>query len=266
MNYPRLRTTRARGSNFCEKSGHPGQHSLSKSVQWRIQKDFEKGKHHLGNNMVFGYDVVDRQLVPNKDAWIIKRVFDDYVSGMTYQAICDDLTALGAKRMKADTPFDTQRVGAILHNPIYVGDLQLQKQAPRDYLTKKPMNADYKTHYVTDDHEGIVSRDIWEKAQERLNRPRGKYPHFLDGKVFCGRCGEVYKRQKFYTGGEYFAWSCATMVRREKTCRNHYIREEELIKELCGALDCEEDGLEAEVETWLERVVITDGGVDVVLK
>lgn len=54
-------------------------HSISKSIRWRIQKDFAKGKHRLGNNMILGYDVVDKQLVPNKNAWIIKYIFDAYL-------------------------------------------------------------------------------------------------------------------------------------------------------------------------------------------
>lgn len=87
---------------------------------------------------------------------------------------------------------------------------------------QEEQNGSYKTHYVTDDHEGIVSREVWNKAQERLNRPRNKYPHFLDGKVFCGRCGELYKRQRYCTGGVYFGWTCSGMHRRKKTCKNHW--------------------------------------------
>lgn len=243
-------------------------HSISKSVQWRIQKDFEKGKHHLGSNMVCGHDVVDKQLVPNKDAWIIKRIFDGYLSGMTYQAICDELSALGVTGMHGGrlVPYN---VWSVLHNPIYVGDLQLQKQAPKDYLTKKPMqNVDYRTHYIIDDHEGIVSREVWNKAQERLNGPKNKYPHFLDGKVFCGHCGEPYKRVRYSRDESYFSWECKEKVKgkRGSGCKNPGIREKRLIEELCGALDTDEAGLEAEAEVWLERVVITDGAVDMALK
>ncbi len=249
-------------------------HSLSMSIQWRIQKDFAKGKHRLGNNMIFGYDVVNKQLVPNKDAWIIKRIFDGYLSGKTYKVICEELAALGATGLRG-AQISPSSISSVLRNPVYVGDLQLQKQAPIDYLTKKPMKVDYKTYYITDDHEGIVSRDIWDKVQERLNRPtqptqpkrpKRKYPHFLDGKVFCGKCGEVYKRQKYYSSGVYFGWACAGMIRRKKTCKNHYIREKLLILQLCDILDTDEAGLEVETKTRLERVVMMDGEADVVLK
>lgn len=243
-------------------------HSISKSIRWRIQKDFAKGKHRLGNNMIFGYDVVDKQLVPNKDAWIIKYIFDGYLSDKTYKAICEELAALGATGLRG-AQISPSSIAYSLRNLVYVGDLQLQKEAPRDYLTKKPMKVDYKTYYITDDHEGIVSRDVWERTQERLNRPnrsKSKYPHFLDGKVFCGKCGEVYKRQRYYSSGEYFGWACAGMIRRKKTCKNHYIREKLLILQLCDILDTDEAGLEVEVGTRLERVVMMDGEADVVLK
>lgn len=254
-------------------------HSISKSIRWRIQKDFAKGKHRLGNNMILGYDVVDKQLVPNKDAWIIKYIFDAYLSGKTYKAICEELAAFGATGLRG-AQISTSSISSVLRNPIYVGDLQLQKEAPRDYLTKKPMKVDYKTYYISGDHEGIVSRDIWDKVQERLNRPtqptqskrpKSKYPHFLDGKVFCGRCGELYKRVLYSPKArdKYFSWECRDKVKgntRGNGCKNPGIREKRLLEELCGVLDINADGLEAEADVRLERVVMMDGEVDVVLR
>ncbi|MCD8146323.1 MAG: recombinase family protein [Clostridiales bacterium] len=246
-------------------------HSLSISIRWRIQKDFEKGKHRLGNNMVFGFDVVDKQLVPNKDAWIIKRIFDSYLSGKTYKAICDELTALGVKGMRG-AQISASTISSVLRNPIYAGDLQIQKQAPIDYLTKKPMNVDYKTYYITDDHEGIVSREVWEMTQERLNqRRKNKYPHFLDGKVFCGHCGEPYKRVLYSPKArdKYFSWECRDKVKgntRGNGCKNPGIREKRLIEDLCCALNTDTEGLKAEADVRLERVVMANRAVDVVLK
>lgn len=244
--------------------------STSRSIQWRVRKDYEQGIHHFGNNMVFGYDVVDRQLVPNGDAWVIQRIFADYVSGMTCQAICEELASIGAKGLRG-APISPSRIRFILRNPIYVGDLQLQKQAPRDFLTKKPaQNVDYNTYYITDDHEGIVDRGTWEKARERM-RHRGMYPHFLDGKVFCGCCGAPYRRVRNARRNveSCFSWECREKLKgnsRGNGCKNPGIREKRLLEELCGILQVGADGLEAECDRWVERVVMADGQSEVTLR
>ena len=48
---------------------------------------FARGKYNLGNNRILGYDTVDGRLVPNKDAWIVKEIFDRFVAGESYGGI-----------------------------------------------------------------------------------------------------------------------------------------------------------------------------------
>ena len=42
--------------------------SISQNVKWAIRKRQEEGTYVYGNNRIFGYDTIDGQLVPNKDA------------------------------------------------------------------------------------------------------------------------------------------------------------------------------------------------------
>jgi hypothetical protein len=35
-----------------------------------------QGVYHIGNNRVLGYDEIDGELKPNKDAWIVKTIFE----------------------------------------------------------------------------------------------------------------------------------------------------------------------------------------------
>ena len=55
--------------------------SISEKVKWAYRKRAERGVCHLGNNRVLGMDEVDGKLKPNKDAWIIKRIFEEYAAG-----------------------------------------------------------------------------------------------------------------------------------------------------------------------------------------
>ena len=74
-------------------------------------------------------------------------------------------------------------------------------------MTKKPdPNRPYQSYYLTDDHQAIVDRVTWEKAQGILEERRREAErgvrrsmdgrsHFLYGRVFCGDCGAPYMRR-----------------------------------------------------------------------
>ncbi|MEF9896070.1 MAG: recombinase family protein, partial [Clostridia bacterium] len=177
------------------------QESKNKSeyVRWTYQKLAAQGIRHLGNNRVLGYDEVDGKLTPNKDAWIVKMIFEQYAAGMSLSRIVKNLNDAGAKRMRCDKPFNPAVIGYLLKNVVYRGDRMLQKAAPHNYLTKKPdITRAYTSHEIKADHEAIIDDDTWDRAQARRletqdERLRGIHKresaHFLYGKVFCSQCG-----------------------------------------------------------------------------
>jgi len=145
--------------------------SISENTKWAYQKNAEKGIRRLGNNRVLGYDVEEAgELVPNKDAWIIRLIFEMYAADATFREITQALNDRGAKRMRSKKPFSTSAVQRILDNEIYVGDRLLQKKASCDYLTKRPDGLPYADYYIADDHKAIVDRDTWEMVRARRRR------------------------------------------------------------------------------------------------
>lgn len=86
----------------------------------------------------------------------------------------------------------------VLRNELYKGDKLIQKVAPINLYTKKPDESiKYDSYYIEDDHEPIVSKEFWQKVQDRLNsysknRTQGSY--FLKGKVYCGEYGCLMRR------------------------------------------------------------------------
>ena len=125
----------------------------------------------------------------------------------------------------------------ILKNETYKGDKLLQKTHPKDLLTKRPdPNVEYESNYLTDDHEAIVSRDVWDAVQQKMNENkkleevvghRGGQPHFLYGKVFCDECGAPMTRRTVNGPGGV---KCKTWICRDKRSGKS-IRE---IQELTG--------------------------------
>ena len=127
------------------------------------------GIRHVGNNHLLGYDEIKGKLTPNKDAWMVKMMFEEYAAGEAPSVILQHLKEKGAKRMRSDQDFDWSAVLPILKNEAYVGDRRIQKTAPIDFLTKKrDKTKAFESNYVQDDHEGIISREVWEAVQTRI--------------------------------------------------------------------------------------------------
>jgi hypothetical protein len=254
--------------------------SISENVRWRYAKDFEKGVYHLGGNRILGYDMgTDGKLIPNGDAWIIKKVFDNFLAGMNYTEIAADLDAAGAKRLRSDKPYTAEQIRRILHNEYYVGDMLLRKNAPKDFLTKCPIHTDYTSYYIRDAHVGIIDRNTWEQAKEKLDAVAADKAaglvfnctetHFLYGKVFCGVCGAPYTRRTFTDrkGGHYKAWNCRERQKGKKGngCKNSAVREETLLAEIADAMQLEKFDMAA-FDELVERVMITPGKIQVQIK
>ena len=145
----------------------------SEHVRWTYRKLAEQGVRHIGSNRALGYDEVRGALTPNGDAWIVRLLFEQYAAGVGVSQIAKRLNEAGARRLRSDKPFSAAVLYPLLRNEIYVGDRLLQKTAPRNYLTKRPDSTlPYTSHYIRDDHEGIVSRETWERVQARVRQGR----------------------------------------------------------------------------------------------
>ena len=145
--------------------------SISENVRQSHQARVKRGEYDLGSNRILGYDTVDKKLVPNGDAWVVKRIYALFLEGRSYREIGRILQEAGVVSMRSRTTIAPSTIHGILRNETYVGDKLLQKQPPRDFLTKRPHNgADYESRYLENDHTPIIDRNTWNAVQELLNR------------------------------------------------------------------------------------------------
>lgn len=213
--------------------------SISENIRWGYQERFKRGEYNLGNNRVLGYDSVNGKLVPNMYADGVRLIYNLFLDGESIEEIRRILANIGVKSRKG-TMISHNDILYILRNETYKGDKLLRKQPPRDFITKKPdPNAEYESKYLTDDHEAIVSRDVWDAVAKKLKKNkelqdvvghRGGQPHFLYGKVFCGECGAPMTRRTVNGSGgvKIKTWICREKRKRSGcACRN--IKEEELL-------------------------------------
>ncbi len=177
-------------------------------------------------------------MTPNKDKWIIELIFQLYAEGISIPAIVNQLNGKGAKTLRNDAAFRCSTVMSILRNEVYCGDRNILKTPSRNYLTKKADSAvKRKPYFVKNHHSPIVSRELWDAAQERLKRdeaaraagllPR-KDSHPYYGRIICACCGQPYRRstRKSRNGDLFPVWRCAGRIHGE--CGNRVVRESDL--------------------------------------
>ena len=229
--------------NFLVAVAQEESRSISENVRWTYERLAEQGIRHLGNNHVLGYDEIQGVLTPNKDAPIVEWIFQAYAAGMNYNKIRNVLAENKVKTLRGKDTFSRGAIRAILKNEIYKGDRQIQKQPPRDLLTHKPdLTQSYCSYYVENDHDSIVSREVWEKARERREKKEAllqqgihtnNRSHFLVGDVFCGECGCLMRIRYIYYHGKYQkVWKCTDRIKGKKGngCKNDVVSDEELLR------------------------------------
>jgi len=214
--------------------------SISENVKWGQRERVKRGEFNLGNNRLLGYDTVDGKLVPNEYADSVRLIYTLYLQGVSIEEIRRRLADIGVKTRKG-TMISHNAILYILKNETYKGDKLLQKTNPKDLITKRPdPKVEYESNYVTDDHEAIVSRAVWDAVQQKLKEKKelqgavghgGGQPHFLYGKVFCGECGAPMTRRTVNGPGgvKIKTWICRNK-RNGGTCGCRNVKEEDLLK------------------------------------
>ena len=254
--------------NFLTAVAQEESRSTSQNLKWAFAKRAEQGIRHVGSNHVLGYDEIDGVLTPNEDAWAVKFMFESYANGMTLEQISEELQARGFTTLRGKEKLTATTISRNLRNEIYNGDRQIQKAPHIDMLTHKPeKGGEYKSYYVEQDHEGIVSVELWDEVQKALAEQRNvfanKNSHYLRGKVVCANCGEYFMRatRKKKTG-KYKKWICKGHL-ASSGCKNQLMWEEDLLAHIEKKLGASDKETCEQIEKIL---VYPDGRVEIEIK
>ncbi|HVU06622.1 MAG TPA: recombinase family protein [Candidatus Paceibacterota bacterium] len=149
---------------------------------------------------------------------------------------------------RGNKPLTLSGVYRIIQNPFYYG------------IFERPRNSG---NWYTGKHEPIITKDLFDKAQEQLKRDKivRENKEFAFTKLFtCGYCQsgisaeEKWKLLKNGTSQKYIYYGCSRA--RDRNCKNKYIREEELIDELLKIMDkvsLNELGMRMKLEEEIKR-------------
>jgi DNA invertase Pin-like site-specific DNA recombinase len=211
--------------------------SMGDNVKWAARKRFAEGSVELSH--IYGYEIKDGMLVLIPDeAAVVREIFERYASGEGQNAIARHLNRVGAKRKFSTELWKSRQVSIILKNEKYMGCAITQKTY-KEGDKAKVNYGELAQYFIENNHESIVSRELWEAVQERLRQMTAvnkRTPYSLSpfsSKIKCKECGKGYLRRKNNRNTPYekWIWSCQTYTMHGRQyCGGHNIRENDLLE------------------------------------
>ena len=201
--------------------------SLSQNVKMGLQMKMKRGEL-IGFNGCYGYDyhTEGKSITVNEEeAEIVRMIYDMYLEGYGTTTIAKRLMELGIKNKKGEVSWHTHGVMGMIKNEKYKGDILLGKTFTTDPISKRRLAnmGEENQYYLRDHHEPIVSREIWDKAEEiRMKRSRNKVvettgnrerytrQYSFSSMCECAYCGHKLTRRTRHSRSDYEkpVWQC----------------------------------------------------------
>ena len=168
--------------------------------------------------MPIGYKLVDGKIqLDEAKAAVVKKIFADYLCGISTYAIAKRLTEMGFLNANNKASWNHGSIGKILENVKYLGD---------------------------EFYPQMISPELFEQVQKRRkercdqlgrsiqpNSAVHQYP--FTGKLRCGECGEIYRKYIEHCGkpSEKSFWKCKRYIYKNRVCcRCGFLTDEQLEK------------------------------------
>ena len=189
----------------------------SSRVKWGQTRQMERGVV-FGRSML-GYDVKDGK--NPEGAELVRMIFHKYgVEQKGTTIIAREMREAGFLTYSGNPKWNNTHIIKILKNEKYVGDLVQKKTYTPDYLThqkKYNYGAEEKV-CLTDHHEPIIDRELWNKVQAELIR-RNRHGqlaighgnrYVFSGKIRCSQCGSAFvaRKKQYQNGTVTKKWGC----------------------------------------------------------
>ena len=147
--------------------------SISANIRWAIRNRMKNGTQKISTSSLLGYDSDEdgNMLIIETEANIVRIIYKSFISGVHPKLIATRLNSFGMRTVLGNL-WTSGAVRNILRNEKYCGDVLMQKTITIDYLThaSKINEGEAEQYYIADHHAPIVSREIWDKAQELLDK------------------------------------------------------------------------------------------------
>ena len=211
--------------------------SISENVTWGHRKRFADGKVSVGFSHFLGYDRgPDGNLVVNREqAKTVKLIYRLFLDGYTFHSITKELMARGLETPTGKKKWYQGTVKSILTNEKYKGDALLQKRFTVNFLTKetKVNKGEVPQYYVENNHEAIISPQVFDWVQEEIKRRREGRSRYsgvsiFSSKIKCGQCGGWYGAKVWHSTDKYRRTIYRCNDKFKSHCKTPHLTEDEI--------------------------------------
>lgn len=222
-------------------------------------KNFEYAKKglYLGGVVPYGYqikvdendDTKKRYIVNQNEAVIVKKIFELYSIGYSAKQIVNYLYEQGIKDREGKV-FQISKLWRMLKNEIYIGTYSYNKK-----------NNDETTVIIPNNHEAIISKNVWERVHNNLKakqhkaraRKGDKPKYVLTGIIKCGCCGYSFGGRGGNKGYRYY--KCGSLLNKHKGyCENNLSLNKDRIESRISKLVVEKLFTEDAVQIYAEQI------------
>lgn len=185
------------------------------------QRKYEAGIPVQYLERSFGYTKNEQGIyIPDEsEAVWVRKIYEMAAEGYTPAAIRRYINKAGLKTVQG-AEWSDSTVIRLIENKIYKGDYIMHKYFVNDERKLVKNRGEVDAWYIEDDHEAIVSPELWQMAQDAVALKREylaegsvieefteeNYPYM--NKIFCSKCGHpLYKR--IYSNGNRLNWGCS---------------------------------------------------------
>lgn len=223
--------------------------SISENCKWGIQTHFKRGRLLMNTNRFYGYDSDEEGnlIINTEQAKVVKWIFHSFMEGMNPDTIAKKLNEDGVEQCMGGHDWKVSQVMAILQNEKHMGDVILQKTFTPDFLTHKCVKNEGQMpqYHVPENHEPIVSKELWEAVQLEIARRKDYREKFgfktlgqftdeipFTHRVICGECGKNFvRRTHTRSWGTVKVWQCTKRYKQKgvKGCDSKNLNEKDLM-------------------------------------
>ncbi len=143
----------------------------SESVKFGIRKRMEQGLYRFAIQNTIGYyrDYKGEIHIIEEEAEIVKYIYDSLFEGASPAEIAAALDAQGISSPMRKSHWLPSTILGILTNEKYYGAVLYQKTCVTNYITHKSVkNKELPQWFWENDHEAIIPKDMWVKAQKLI--------------------------------------------------------------------------------------------------
>ncbi|MEG3071763.1 MAG: recombinase family protein [Candidatus Syntrophopropionicum ammoniitolerans] len=207
--------------------------SISENIEWSLTRRFASGE--ICASALLGYDINDKKewIIIEHEARVVREAYALFLKGNSFTEIARIFIEKGYRKKNGRIDWSGANIKGLLTNERYTGDVISQKTCTIDFRSHKSVanNGLKPQYYIEDHHEGIISKDEFQKVQEILagkEKSAGSYKRKFtpfSGRVFCSICGGSFHRREYRNRG---FWRCANNSKSELLCRAKTISEEKI--------------------------------------